>query len=435
MQYLFKLFVTRLTKIAATNTNTLFIYLFLESQIFFSFNILFPSFRVCWFVSFASFFSSSGHYDLKFSLSGGGSNNVASVRVKVQAHDDDLLGPLGRCGQLLYPLLQSSPFSQRSGKSSGARGGGTTTTRGHGGSSTSSWGEGLGGTGSLLHGGEEVAVVRALKAWELLPLLSSKGLDGAAHAMTSTSFLNDMGSNAAAAAGGGFGDRGERERGKEEEEDGDCSSALASVGIRFVAGWGGDVWVVYRPIVIALDMKGGALLDSQEGGSSDGNDASGVVVEGFEVPSASMDDWQRLGLDRTHDNNNNNDQSSGVNIEEVEVEKDVATGHHMRHYHRHHPRSSQPSPSPPLPCAKSLKRAYYRHSLLWHPDRWAGYPLAFQRRAMDCFELISEAHRRLTEALAKQEIEMEQQGEGEGGGGSRNERGIHLEAPPQVISL
>jgi hypothetical protein len=30
---------------------------------------------------------------------------------------------------------------------------------------------------------------------------------------------------------------------------------------------------------------------------------------------------------------------------------------------------------------RALKKRYYRYSLEWHPDRWAGYSEALQRRA------------------------------------------------------
>lgn len=44
---------------------------------------------------------------------------------------------------------------------------------------------------------------------------------------------------------------------------------------------------------------------------------------------------------------------------------------------------------------KEIRRAYYRRSLMWHPDRWAGlsmYALAVQA----AFELINEAYNALT---------------------------------------
>lgn len=44
---------------------------------------------------------------------------------------------------------------------------------------------------------------------------------------------------------------------------------------------------------------------------------------------------------------------------------------------------------------KEIRRAYYRKSLQWHPDRWAGmgmYALAVQ----GAFELVNEAYNALT---------------------------------------
>jgi hypothetical protein len=48
--------------------------------------------------------------------------------------------------------------------------------------------------------------------------------------------------------------------------------------------------------------------------------------------------------------------------------------------------------------AKQLKRAYYRKSLLWHPDRWANMPM-YSLPVQGAFELISEAYEGLQEQL------------------------------------
>ena len=53
----------------------------------------------------------------------------------------------------------------------------------------------------------------------------------------------------------------------------------------------------------------------------------------------------------------------------------------------------------PRAIERLIRKAYYRHSLIWHPDRWASYPRVFQRRAQDSFELISDAYRHLTTEL------------------------------------
>ncbi len=44
---------------------------------------------------------------------------------------------------------------------------------------------------------------------------------------------------------------------------------------------------------------------------------------------------------------------------------------------------------------KQVKRAYYQQSLLWHPDRWAALPEAFQDAAQQVFELIAAAYKEL----------------------------------------
>jgi hypothetical protein len=64
---------------------------------------------------------------------------------------------------------------------------------------------------------------------------------------------------------------------------------------------------------------------------------------------------------------------------------------------------------------KEIRRAYYRKSLQWHPDRWAGlgmYALGVQ----GAFELINEAYNALT---------------GTGAGTTENEGGADAEVPVQ----
>jgi len=102
-----------------------------------------------------------------------------------------------------------------------------------------------------------------------------------------------------------------------------CARVLEEAGIRVVSGWGGDIWVWYRPAMEALDT-------------------------GVGLPTASMDSWARLGL----------------------------------------PASASP---------RDVRKAYHRQSLVWHPDRWASYPI-YQRLAQDAFEVVSEAYRSLTES-------------------------------------
>eukprot|EP00752_Nemacystus_decipiens_P005158 g4681.t1 len=41
--------------------------------------------------------------------------------------------------------------------------------------------------------------------------------------------------------------------------------------------------------------------------------------------------------------------------------------------------------------ARELRRAYYRQSLLWHPDRWVRYAI-HSARAQEVFQIVSEAH-------------------------------------------
>lgn len=52
---------------------------------------------------------------------------------------------------------------------------------------------------------------------------------------------------------------------------------------------------------------------------------------------------------------------------------------------------------------KTLKRAYYRKSLQWHPDRWAGMPI-YAMAVQGAFELINEAYHALGLAIAPQQM-------------------------------
>jgi hypothetical protein len=69
---------------------------------------------------------------------------------------------------------------------------------------------------------------------------------------------------------------------------------------------------------------------------------------------------------------------------------------------------------------KEIRRAYYRRSLQWHPDRWAGlgmYALAVQ----GAFELVNEAYNALTA------------GDGSGGGGGGSAEGSGEAADEPVV--
>jgi hypothetical protein len=51
---------------------------------------------------------------------------------------------------------------------------------------------------------------------------------------------------------------------------------------------------------------------------------------------------------------------------------------------------------------KDVRRAYYKKSLQWHPDRWAGMPI-YGLVVQGAFELINEAYEGLTAGLSKSE--------------------------------
>lgn len=59
---------------------------------------------------------------------------------------------------------------------------------------------------------------------------------------------------------------------------------------------------------------------------------------------------------------------------------------------------------PESASAREVRRAYYRQSLVWHPDRWAGlslYALAVQ----GAFELVADAYRQLQLQLGEEEAQ------------------------------
>ena len=46
---------------------------------------------------------------------------------------------------------------------------------------------------------------------------------------------------------------------------------------------------------------------------------------------------------------------------------------------------------------QNLKRAYYKKSLLWHPDRWAAMSPQYMPAVQGAFELVSAAYAALSE--------------------------------------
>lgn len=44
-----------------------------------------------------------------------------------------------------------------------------------------------------------------------------------------------------------------------------------------------------------------------------------------------------------------------------------------------------------LHSLQEIRRAYYKKSLLWHPDRWTSLPTLYHTAVLGAFELISEA--------------------------------------------
>jgi hypothetical protein len=45
---------------------------------------------------------------------------------------------------------------------------------------------------------------------------------------------------------------------------------------------------------------------------------------------------------------------------------------------------------------KELRKAYYRKSLMWHPDRWSGMPI-YSEAVKGAFQLITDAYGQLSQ--------------------------------------
>ena len=106
-----------------------------------------------------------------------------------------------------------------------------------------------------------------------------------------------------------------------------CSSLLQKWHVDSWVNAGGDMWVEYR---LGIDS----------------------IWTGLGLPRMEMDPWQRLEISHAH------------NEEMMKKKKELL---------------------------KVIRRAYYRKSLQWHPDRWAGLP-EYSLAVQGAFELITEAY-------------------------------------------
>ena len=243
-------------------------------------------------------FSHSGTYDLRFSLSQSlpsydtdedesAKKHVETLRVVVNAPEDEGLGPTGKCGQRLYPLLSSFPVSSSP----------STAVAGVG------WGpNGTSGTSWAEQDGERARrTAKSIHAALDLVDLSSPETAALVEWPESLDLIMD-----------------------------DCLQVMSDNGMHPTQGWNGAVWVWYRPAMEALET-------------------------GVGVPAAHQDWYERLSL--------------------------------------------------PMDASdRQIRKAYHRHSLIWHPDRWSAYPESFQRLAQDAFEIVSEAYRMLTDPPVKATI-------------------------------
>ena len=341
-------------------------------------------------------FSDAGLYDLKFTLgrgprapplpassapfseddrsrsgssfgskagSGIGSVNptgVAVVRVTVAPHEDDSLGPLGRCGQALYALLQSVPQQQSSPSEVASQDGRVAPTNSKG------YPDGFGGgTGSTLSTDEALAWLPApLALWAPLPNLEAPFSAGNNNSSSSSGRSDSSGTLSSSSSS-----IEEKDIFGGSSSSSSCGALLSAAGFRATAGWSGGVWLLYRPAAVALDT-------------------------GIGLPNAQMSPLERLGLAPSASS------------------------------------SSSSSKFMQPPSERAVRRAYYQASLLWHPDRWASYPGAFLRRAMDCFELISDAYRVLSEPQGDEDRTSD---DGRKGSGSGSSGSGHADASAPIV--
>jgi hypothetical protein len=274
-------------------------------------------------------FTASGEYDLKFHLnrntqlsssamsSSLGSKATQLIRVKVEAHEDDGLGPLGQCGRKLYSYLSS--FMSDSPKYSSSNNNNKNNHVEEG-----------GGDDKRIELGDKFALidsVYAINALNLFPPIKSRD-----HPTTEKGTTGDKESNSSSSATTTTSSSSSSTI--EDSSVVTCADILSSADIRIQHGWGGSLLVRYRPVVFALDR-------------------------GERLPSSMLDPCERLGIPSTN--------------------------------------CAKEMPSP-----KVVRSAYYKASLLWHPDRWATFSDPFQRAAQDQFELISESYRALGGGNGKQ---------------------------------
>lgn len=290
-------------------------------------------------------FTASGEYDLKFHLNRNHKDQTSSsssrqdsnqatqlIRVKVEAHEDDGLGPLGQCGRKLFSVLSSFiDEKEYNNEEKNINDEEKNNKRKLNRNNLNS---------NKIELGDKIALIDTTYAINALNLFNPMQL-------TSSSSKNDEIDH------------------KSSSSIITCADILSKAEISISSGWGGTLWVKYRPVVFALDR-------------------------GENLPSSMFDPCDRLGIKEDcsyNPNNNNNDGGGGGGVNH----------------------GNQPS-------AKVVRSAYYKASLLWHPDRWSTFSEAFQRAAQDQFELISESYRALGGGNAKQsKQDKEEQGTAQGG--------------------
>mmetsp|Transcript_29827 Transcript_29827/g.38440 ORF Transcript_29827/g.38440 Transcript_29827/m.38440 type:complete len:546 (+) Transcript_29827:126-1763(+) len=311
-------------------------------------------------------FTASGEYDLKFQFNryqdhddvveeesyffNKQESHQASqlIRVKVESHEDDGLGPLGQCGRKLYSFL--SPSSSLSSHSFSYLKNDVNNEQDKeigdvqkeeeeedDDDDEDEADEYLPTLG--LH--EELVLISSplsLEVLQLFPPLFSNEFKQQQREINQNEDISIKNNN-------------NNNNNNNEILSETCADKLSGAGIKIELSWGGNIYLRYRPVVFALDRNSEKL------------------------PSNRLHPCDRLGLHcgrrRRRGGGGKSQNNKNKRIENVD-EHDYL-----------------------IPSARKVRSAYYKASLLWHPDRWASFSESFQRVAQDEFELISEAYREL----------------------------------------
>jgi hypothetical protein len=130
-----------------------------------------------------------------------------------------------------------------------------------------------------------------------------------------------------------------------------CEEALKGWGVTVSMTPGGGAWVGYR----------------------NGVDA---VWTGLGLPSEEMSYEERLGVGAYKERGEKDKVGMKENVERTNKRS----------------RNNSEDGGGSGRIRKDLRKAYYRKSLIWHPDRWASMPSLYGPAVQGAFELISSAY-------------------------------------------